>query len=184
MQGPPQAACLGLALRKGCPALRLAAGKRRRRADLSRRRRCAAAAADRRLGGGDQPPHFPDCRRQAGRAAAPPPHRVGRVSPAGRGAGGTRTARRRGADGSPFSYPVTVSRDKREKGAPQALPFCWIEADVSAAQRLAACPCPHRVKSLLSYTAARWGNQHRGAAPVPRKGLRPLTHHSQRPALP
>ena len=116
-QGPPQAACLGLALREGCPALRLAAGKRRRRADLSRRRRCAAAAAGRRLGGGDQPPHFPDCRRLAGRAAAPPPHRVGRGEarrPRGREgreppAGGART-------GAPFPLPATLSRQqKRER---------------------------------------------------------------------
>lgn len=42
---PRRGACLGLALRRGCPAQRLAAGKRRRRADLSRPRRCAAAAA-------------------------------------------------------------------------------------------------------------------------------------------
>lgn len=71
----------------------------------------------RRLGGGDQPPHFPDCRRQAGRAAAPPPHRVGRGEarrPRGREgrappAGGART-------GAPFPLPATLSRQqKRER---------------------------------------------------------------------
>lgn len=42
---PRRGAWLGLALRGGCPAQRLAAGKRRRRADPSRPRRCVAAAA-------------------------------------------------------------------------------------------------------------------------------------------
>lgn len=68
--------------------------------------------------GGDQPPHFPDCRRQAGRAAAPPPHRVGRVSgPQAAGAGGTRPARRRDTDGSPFPQAARPP-ERTKEGVP------------------------------------------------------------------
>lgn len=76
--------------------------------------------------GGDQPPHFPDCRRQAGRAAAPPPHRVGRVSgPQAAGAGGTRPARRRDTDGSPFPL-AAIPPERTKEGVPPGTPswFC------------------------------------------------------------
>ena len=85
----------------GWPALRLAA-------NLTRTRRQARP----------WPPHFPDCRRQAGRAAAPPPHRVGRVSgPQAAGAGGTRPARRRDTDGSPFPL-AAIPPERTKEGVP------------------------------------------------------------------
>ena len=73
--------------------------------------------------GGDQPPHFPDCRRQAGRAAAPPPHRVGRVSgPQAAGAGGTRP----GAPGhgrEPLFPGRYTARENKRGSAHRALPL-------------------------------------------------------------
>lgn len=73
--------------------------------------------------GGDQPPHFPDCRRQAGRAAAPPPHRVGRVSgPQAAGAGGTRP----GAPGhgrEPLLPGRYTARENKRGSAHRALPL-------------------------------------------------------------
>ena len=75
--------------------------------------------------GGDQPPHFPGqtCKGWTGRAAAPPPHRVGRVSArrpegrVGRGppAGGTRT-------GAPFPRPLDRQREQRRE-CPPGTPF-------------------------------------------------------------
>lgn len=73
--------------------------------------------------GGDQPPHYPDCRRQAGRAAAPPPHRVGRVSgPQAAGAGGTRP----GAPGhgrEPLFPGRYTARENKRGSAHRALPL-------------------------------------------------------------
>ena len=99
-QGPRSGPLAGLALRRARVA-RATAGGQLDRAGLAR----------------PWPPHFPDCRRQAGRAAAPPPHRVGRGEarrPRGREgrappAGGART-------GAPFPLPATLSRQqKRER---------------------------------------------------------------------
>lgn len=169
-QGPPQAACLGLALREGCPALRLAAGKRRRRADLSRRRRCGAAAAARRLGGGDQPPHYPDCRRQAGRAAAPPPRRVGRGT-ARRPRGRVGRALLKGArTGAPFPCPVTVSRDKREKGAPQALPCLLNRGNPAWLSKVGGLPLPPPGKVHIIESPAPVGKPTKGFQPFTRQG--------------
>lgn len=54
----------------------------------------------------------------AGRAAAPPPHRVGRVSgPQAAGAGGTRPARRRATDGSPFPQ-AAIPSERTKEGVP------------------------------------------------------------------
>lgn len=105
-QGPRSGPLAGLALRRARVA-RATAGGQLDRAGLAR----------------PWPPHFPDCRRQAGRAAAPPPHRVGRVSArrpegrVGRGppAGGTRT-------GAPFPGRYPAERTKRGS-AHRALPL-------------------------------------------------------------
>ena len=54
----------------------------------------------------------------AGRAAAQPPHRVGRVSgPQAAGAGGTRPARRRATDGSPFPQDARPP-ERTKEGVP------------------------------------------------------------------
>ena len=100
-QGPRSGPLAGLALRRARVA-RATAGGQLDRAGLAR----------------PWPPHFPDCRRQAGRAAAPPPHRVGRVSgPQAAGAGGTWPARRRDADGSPLPQ-AAIPPERTKEGVP------------------------------------------------------------------
>ena len=100
-QGPRSGPLAGLALRRARVA-RATAGGQLDRAGLAR----------------PWPPHFPDCRRQAGRAAAPPPHRVGRVSgPQAAVAGGTWPARRRDADGSPLPQ-AAIPPERTKEGVP------------------------------------------------------------------
>lgn len=115
--------------RPGAPAPRPARGRSKARpAEGGLSWPCFAEGCPRATAGGqlDQdapqarpwPPHFPDCRRQAGRAAAPPPHRVGRVSgPQAAGAGGTWPARRRDADGSPLPQ-AAIPPERTKEGVP------------------------------------------------------------------
>ena len=124
----------------------------------------------RRLGGGDQPPHYPDCRRQAGRAAAPPPRRVGRGT-ARRPRGRVGRALPKGArTGAPFPCPVTVSRDKREKGAPQALPCLLNRGNPAWLSKVGGLPLPPPGKVHIIESPAPVGKPTKGFQPFTRQG--------------
>lgn len=123
-QGPPQAACLGLALRRGAPAQRLAANLTRTRRRRGFGRHISPARPRRGLDGAG-----------GGTAAAQGGQGVG---PQAGGAGGTWPARRRDADGSPFPQAARPpERTKKvvptghsllfwlDKGRPASRPDRW-----------------------------------------------------------
>lgn len=112
--------------------------------------------------------HYPDCRRQAGRAAAPPPHRVGRGA-ARRPRGRVGRALPKGArTGAPFPWPLS-GRENEKRECPSGTPSCLlIKAIRSAVVKSNTCPRPRLAKSLLSDSSSIAGRQHRGSAPVPR----------------
>ena len=155
-------------------------GEERGKAARSAHRRCLALRRGRvppSNGGGQLaraglarpwPPHYPDCRRQAGRAAAPPPHRVGRVSarrPEGRVGRGPA---HRATDGSPFPWALS-GRENEKRECPPGTPSCLlIKATRPAVVKSDTCPRPRFVKSHISDTSSIAGSQHRGFAPVPR----------------
>lgn len=134
--GRPQSPHLWGPGRPGAPAPRPARGRSKARPAVGGLSwPCFAEGCPRATAGGqlDQdapqarpwPPHFPGqtCKGWTGRAAAPPPHRVGRVSArrpegrVGRGppAGGTRT-------GAPFPRPLDRQREQRRE-CPPGTPF-------------------------------------------------------------
>ena len=99
-QGPRSGPLAGLALRRGRVPPSNGGGQLARDAPQAR----------------PWPPHYPDCRRQAGRAAAPPPRRVGRGT-ARRPRGRVGRALPQGArTGAPFPCPLPLAgTQKRER---------------------------------------------------------------------
>lgn len=146
---------LGLALRRGAPAQRLAA-------NLTRTRRQARP----------WPPHFPGqtCKGWTGRAAAPPPHRVGRVSArrpegrVGRGppAGGTRT-------GAPIPRPLDRQREQKRECPPGTPFYFWLDKGRPASRpdRWRLAPAPAWQSSFYRKLSTIAGRQYRGFTPVP-----------------
>lgn len=118
------------------------------------------------------PPHYPGqtCKGWTGRAAAPPPPRVGRVSArrpegrVGRGppAGGTRT-------GAPFPRPLDRQRERKE-GVPtgHSLLFANKGRPASKPDRWRLAPAPAWQSPFCRKLPAVAGRQYRGLAPVPR----------------
>lgn len=126
-QGPPQAACLGLALRKGAPEQRLAANLAGTRHRRGLGRHITRHGLQGRDGAG------------GGTAAAQGGQGVG---PQAGGAGGTRPARRRDTDGSPFSWPLT-GRENEKRECPPGTPSCLlIDADRVTVGQVWGCPPP------------------------------------------
>lgn len=106
-----------------------------------------------------------------GRAAAQPPHRVGRVSArrpegrVGRGppAGGTRT-------GAPFPRPLDRQREQKRECPPGTPFYFWLDKGRPASRpdRWRLAPAPAWQSSFCLKLPAIAGRQYRGLAPVPR----------------
>ena len=105
----------------------------------------------------------------AGRAAAQPPHRVGRVSgPQAAGAGGTRPARRRATDGSPFPQDAKPPQRTKE-GVPtgHSLLVLLIKGQpASGSRRWQLTPAP-AWQSLFYRTVHEPRGVNTGRCPVP-----------------
>lgn len=181
--GRPQSPHLWGPGRPGAPAPRPARGRSKARpAAGGLPWPCFAEGCSRATAGGqlDQdapqarpwPPHYPGqtCKGWTGRAAAPPPPRVGRVSArrpegrVGRGppAGGTRT-------GAPFPRPLDRQRERKE-GVPtgHSLLFANKGRPTSKPDRWRLAPAPAWQSPFCRKLPAVAGRQYRGLAPVPR----------------
>lgn len=64
--------------------------------------------------------------------------------------------------GAPFPYPVTVSRDKREKGAPQALPCLLNKGNPAWLSKVGGLPLPPPGKVHIIGTFCTGGETNKG----------------------
>lgn len=151
---------LGLALRRGAPAQRLAANLTRTRRRRGLGRHISPARPRRGLDGAG-----------GGTAAAQGGQGVG---PQAGGAGGTWPARRRDADGSPFPQAARPP-ERTKKGVPtgHSLLF-WLDKGRPASRpdRWRLAPAPAWLSLFYLTVAGIAGRQYRGLAPVPRFALR------------
>lgn len=72
--------------------------------------------------------------------------------------------------GAPFPCPVTVSRDKREKGAPQALPCLLNRGNPAWLSNVGGLPLPPPGKVHIIESPAPVGKPTKGFQPFTRQG--------------